>query len=279
MNGRVRFVGAGPGDPELITVRGLRALQEADAVLYDSLVSPLLLEGLRAKLFYVGKRCGQHAMKQGQINQLLVDLASAGGEVVRLKGGDPAVLGRVGEEILPLAERGIAFEIIPGVSSATAVPALAGIPVTHRDYADSFTVATAHRRNENGRYSIPPYQPRNTLVLLMAGATVPAWTSQLLALGYPPDLPVAFVSAGCTPRERVVVTAVANAEQDFEAAGLETPVLAVVGWVVALREALAPRKPEGEAPSSGYAFSRSVNGSGPVPATRFPSTACATRAG
>jgi uroporphyrin-III C-methyltransferase len=273
----VRFVGAGPGDPELITVRGLRALHEADAVLYDSLVSPQLLEGLRAKLVYVGKRCGRHAMTQEQINQLLVDLAEAGEDVVRLKGGDPAVLGRVGEEILPLAERGIEFEIIPGVSSATAVPALAGIPVTHRDYADSFTVATAHRREESGRYSIPPYQPRNTLVLLMAGATVPAWTAQLLALGYPPDLPVAFVSAGCTPRERVAVTAVAQAEQAFEAAGLETPVLAVVGWVVALREALAPRKAECHEPSSGYAFPRSGCSSNSLTAVPLPSPACTAR--
>lgn len=265
MRGRVRFVGAGPGDPELITVRGFRALHEADVVLYDSLVSPELIRGLRAELVYVGKRCGRHAMTQEQINRLLLELASAGRDVVRLKGGDPSVLGRVGEEILPLAEHGIEFEIVPGVSSATAVPALAGIPVTHRDYADSFTVAAAHRRDESGRYSIPPYQPRNTLVLLMAGATVPAWRAQLAALGYPADLPLAFVSAGCTPRERVLVTTVAQAERDFEAAGLETPVLAVIGWVVGLRESLGP-----------YASSRSCSRSSSVSAMRRPIAACST---
>lgn len=243
MSGFVRFVGAGPGDPELITLRGWRALQEADAVLYDSLVSPRLVEGLRAELIYVGKRCGQHAMKQEEINRLLVALACGGKRVVRLKGGDPAVLGRLGEEALELAEAGIEFEVVPGVSSATAVPALVGIPVTHRDYADSFTVAAAHRRDENGRYSIPPYQPRNTLVLLMAGATLNAWRSQLVDLGYPADLPLAFVSAGSTPRERVVITTIADSESDFAAAALETPVLAVIGWVVALRAVLVSSRP------------------------------------
>lgn len=265
MRGRVRFVGAGPGDPELITVRGLRALRDADVVLYDSLVSPELLEGLRAERVHVGKRCGRHAMTQEQINRLLVDLALAGKDVVRLKGGDPAVLGRVGEEILALAEQGIEFELVPGVSSATAVPALAGIPVTHRDCADSFTVAAAHRRDEDGRYSIPPYQPRNTLVLLMAGATVRAWCAQLAALGYPSDLPVAFVSAGCSPRERVVVTDVARAEREFGAAALETPVLAVIGRVVALRGALGR-----------YASSRSCSRSSSVSAMRRPIAACST---
>jgi uroporphyrin-III C-methyltransferase len=239
---RVRFVGAGPGDPELITLRGWRALQEADVVLYDSLVDPRLLLGLAAERIYVGKRCGRHAMSQEEINLLLVRLARGGKRVVRLKGGDPAVLGRVGEEALWLAEHGVEFEIVPGVSSATAVPALAGIPVTHRAYADSFTVAAAHRRDDRGFYSIPPYRPRSTLVLLMAGATVHTWRAQLVELGYPEALPVAFVSAGGTPRERVVVTTVAEAERDFAAAGLETPVLAVVGWVVALRALLAPER-------------------------------------
>lgn len=250
MNGFVSFVGAGPGDPELITLRGWRALQEADAVLYDSLASPRLVEGLRAQLVHVGKRCGRHAMTQEEINDLLVRLARGGKRVVRLKGGDPAVLGRLGEEALRLAEDGVEFEIVPGVSSSTAVPALAGIPVTHRDYADSFTVAAAHRRDEDGRYSIPAYQPRNTLVLLMAGATVPAWRAQLIDLGYLADLPVAFVSAGSTPRERVVVTTVANALRDFEAAALDTPVLAVIGWVVTLRAVLARRRAPPRAPTA-----------------------------
>ncbi len=260
MSGFVRFVGAGPGDPELITLRGWRALQEADAILYDSLVSPDLLADLRAELVYVGKRCGRHSMTQQEINQTLVRLARAGKRVVRLKGGDPSVLGRLGEEALELAEHGIEFEIVPGVTSATAVPALAGIPVTHRDCADGFTVAAAHRRDEGGRYSIPPYQPRNTLVLLMAGATVPAWRAQLAELGYPADLPVALVSAGSTASERVVVTTVADAERDFAAAALPTPVLAVVGSVVALRAVLARKRTAAEArPAAGRVSAASAS--------------------
>jgi len=237
--GFVTFVGAGPGDPDLITLRGWRALERADRILYDSLVDLRLLAGLRAECVFVGKRCGQHSMSQQEINELLAESALAGEHVARLKGGDPGVLGRVGEEALYLTERGVPFEIIPGVSSATAVPELAGIPVTHRGLADSFVVATAHRRLEQAELSIPPYSENTTLVLLMARATAPAWCEALRAGGYPPALPVALVSAGCTARQRVAITSVAAALDDLRAAELDTPLLAVVGRVVTLHSRLA----------------------------------------
>jgi uroporphyrin-III C-methyltransferase len=236
--GRVVLVGAGPGDPDLLTLRGWRALQQAEVVLYDSLVDTRLLEGLSAQLVFVGKRCDRHAMSQEQITELLVRLAREGRRVVRLKGGDPGVFGRVGEEALSLAEEGVPFEIVPGVSSATAVPLVAGIPVTHRGLADAFVVVTAHRRNGELELSIPDYHARTTLVLMMARNTVREWRQELLARGYPRELPVAFISAGCSDRERVVTTTVRKAEDELRLADLDTPVLAVVGWVVPLRRRL-----------------------------------------
>ncbi|RMG13914.1 MAG: uroporphyrinogen-III C-methyltransferase [Planctomycetota bacterium] len=232
----VRFVGAGPGDPDLITVRGLRALQEADVICYDALgVAPELLEGLRAELIYVGKRCGRHSRSQEEINALLVELAQRGLEVVRLKGGDPGVLGRVGEEALALAAEGIPFEIVPGVSSATSAPLSAGIPLTHRGVADSFALATAHRRKGEEGFSIPPYNERTTVVLLMPVRTARAWQAALLRRGYPRELPVAFVSRGATPAQRVLVSTVGAAAADAEAARITAPTLVVIGRVVGLR--------------------------------------------
>jgi len=246
-NGCVWFVGAGPGDPDLITVRGWRALQQADLVLFDSLIDGRMLEELSAECVYVGKRCGRHSMTQDEINALLVKSARAGRRVVRLKGGDPAVLGRVGEEALQLAERGLAFELVPGVTSATAVPMLAGIPVTHRGLADSFVVATAHRRSEEMSLSIPAFNAETTLVLLMARATADSWHAALVAGGYPSNLPVALVSAGSTPEQRVVITSVANALRDLNEAELPTPVLAVVGRVVELHDRLGETRSPGTA--------------------------------
>ena len=236
MIGKVKFVGAGPGDPELITLKGWRALHAADAVLYDSLIDERLLEEVSGELFYVGKRCGAHAMAQEQINALLAEQALLGRQVVRIKGGDPVVLGRLGEELLHLVSLGIPYEIIPGVTSATSVAAYAGIPITHRGVADSFTVLTAHRRYDELEFSIPPYNARTTLVLLMALRTTAQWRAQLLRDGYPPELPVAFISDGCSERQRVLVTTLAEAADDLRGAGLRSPTLAVVGWVVQLRE-------------------------------------------
>ena len=232
------FVGAGPGDPELMTLRGWRVLSSADVVLHDALVNPELLDDLDACLINVGKRCGRHAVPQEETSRLLVNLALEGKQVVRLKGGDPGVLGRVGEEALALCEFGIPFEIVPGVSSATAVPIGAGIPVTHRGLADSFQVATAHRQNGSGPLSIPEYDPKTTLILLMGAATVAEWRAHLLETGYPAELPVAVISAGSTPQQRVLETTVANVESDMKHAALATPVLVVIGWVVTMRARL-----------------------------------------
>jgi uroporphyrin-III C-methyltransferase len=236
--GLVWFVGAGPGDPELMTLRGWRLLREADVVFHDALVNPAILRDLSAELVNVGKRCGRHSVPQEKTSELLVASAKAGRRVVRLKGGDPGVLGRVGEEALELTRHGIAFEIVPGVSSATSVPCSAGIPVTHRGLADSFVVVTAHRQCETGRYSIPDYAPQRTLILLMAGGTVADWRPRLLEQGYPPDLPVAVISAGWTPEQQVIETSVSDVAADMASASLPAPVMVVVGWVVTLRRHL-----------------------------------------
>lgn len=238
MAGKVIFVGAGPGDPDLITVRGLKALHAADVVLYDSLVDPALLEGLRAQTTFVGKRRGKHSVTQGEINSLLARLAGQGKSVVRLKGGDGSVFGRLGEELLYLVERRIPFEIVPGVTSATGAAIFAGIPVTHRGVADSFVVATAHRGQDSQPISIPRYNPTTTVVLMMALATAELWREDLLAQGYPGDLPVAYICAGGTQRQTVLVTTVEESVRAVQGAGLTTPVMAVVGQVVTLREKL-----------------------------------------
>lgn len=254
--GFVWFVGAGPGDPELLTLRGWRALKAADVVLHDALVDPALLAELlaqtSARLIDVGKRCGRHSIPQEKISAELAALALAGKRVVRLKGGDASVLGRVGEEALVLAEAGVPFEIVPGVSSATSVPSTAGIPVTHRGLADSFLVATAHRQEEGTAMSVPPYSASTTVILLMARGTAVAWQQQLLQLGYPPELPLALISRGCTPEAQVVETTVASAVEDLERAALETPLMAVVGWVVTLRSRLETSMVN-QAPAAGAA--------------------------
>jgi uroporphyrin-III C-methyltransferase/precorrin-2 dehydrogenase/sirohydrochlorin ferrochelatase len=240
--GRVSFVGAGPGCADLITVRGLRALQDADVVLFDSLVDPSLLDGLRAELVHVGKRCGKHAMPQEEINERLSAAALRGQRVVRLKGGCPAVLARLGEEVLHVASLGIPFDIVPGVSSVTSAPLHAGIPLTHRGVADSFLVASAHVRRDDLLFSIPPYSPRCTVVLLMALQTVESWQAQLVEQQYPPDMPVAFVSSAGRPEQRVLVTTVARAKEDAALLPASSPTLAVVGEVVRLRASMAWRE-------------------------------------
>lgn len=248
MTGRVTFVGAGPGAADLITLRGYRALQQAEVVLYDNLAAKELVEGLRAELIYVGKRCGKHAVPQDQINMLLAAHARKGKQVVRLKGGDPSVLGRIGEECLHLAEQGIAYEVVPGVSSAIAGPMFAGIPVTHRGIADSFLVLTAHRRTEEFEFSIPRYNERTTLVLLMPMATVHEWQAQLLKMEYPANLPVAFVMHAGTDKHRVIVTTLDRIGDTVGPMTLESPTLAIVGHVVKLSSALEWFIPELHAP-------------------------------
>jgi uroporphyrin-III C-methyltransferase len=228
-------------------VRGLRALQAADVVLHDALIDARLVDGLHAELVDVGKRCGRHGMTQERINERLAAEALAGRRVVRLKGGDPGVLGRVGEEALHLAERGIPFDLVPGVSSVTAGGGFAGIPLTHRGLADSFVVLSAHLKSDDTPFSIPAWHERRTVVLLMGVRTTPRWSAQMLDLGYPPDVPVAFVSSAATSRQVVRVTRLDAAAEAVGRGEVLTPAVAIVGRVVSLHERLDWFEPAAEA--------------------------------
>ena len=247
MTGRVSLVGAGPGDPDLLTVRAARRLGEADLVLFDALAAqdlrPLAPE---ARWFYVGKRAGRASMAQEAINRLMIREARRGNEVVRLKGGDPFVFGRGGEEALALAAAGIAFEVIPGISSSIAAPSSFGIPVTHRGAASSFCVVSGHAPSAYGPVvdSIP--SSGLTLVVLMAFAARADIASRLLARGFSPALSSALVVGATTPeaycwRGRLDQLAAADLAPDLEARiAAGAPVMIVIGEVVALADVLAP---------------------------------------
>lgn len=232
----VYFVGAGPGDPELITVRGQRCVQQADVIVYDRLVSPQLLAQAPpgAELHYVGKTPGSRRNHQEDINRLLVRLGATGKRVVRLKGGDPFVFGRGWEECESLREVGIAFEVVPGLSSALAVPALAGIPVTHRGLSRSFAVVTAHT-NDGSPLNYTALVGLDTLVVLMGRAQLETIAAQLIAAGKSPNTPVACVERGTTPDQRVLRTNLCNLSREAADFGLESPVTVVIGQVAALQ--------------------------------------------
>lgn len=239
--GRVCLVGAGPGDPGLLTVRALKRLREAEVVVYDRLVNPAILDEAPpgALRIFAGKRVGSHCLPQAAINALLVHHAEAGRFVVRLKGGDPFVFGRGGEEALALSKAGIAFEVVPGISSAIAVPAYAGIPVTHRGVAASFAVLTGHEDPSKGGDAVDWARLAtavDTLVVLMAVGTFPRIVGALLANGRPPETPVALIRWGTTEAQEVRVGTLA--EIVGKARGLEPPVVAVIGEVVRLRQRL-----------------------------------------
>lgn len=237
--GSVAIVGAGPGDPRLITVRGLELLRRADVVVYDRLVDSKLLEEAppEARLVFAGKACGTHALSQHEINALLIAEARRGHRVVRLKGGDAFVFGRGGEEALALAEAGIHFEVVPGVTSAVAVPAAAGIPLTHRGVASSFAVVTGHQ--EPGGASRVDWSRLagavDTLVVLMGLAHLGAIAQELIAHGRDPETPAALIERGTTEAQRTVTTTLAELPEAAATAGLESPVIAVIGDVVSLR--------------------------------------------
>ncbi|MFC4600419.1 uroporphyrinogen-III C-methyltransferase [Cohnella hongkongensis] len=242
--GKVYLVGAGPGDPKLITIRGLEALKRSDVVVFDRLAGPHLLQYARpdAERVYVGKLPDRHTMKQEEINRLLVDLALQGKTVARLKGGDPTVFGRVGEEAELLRRNGILYEIIPGITSAIAVPAYAGIPVTHRDFASSFSVITGHESPDKLDHSIYWDKVTNatgTLVFLMGVAKIGYISAQLIKHGRAPETPVALVQWGTRAEQRTVVGTLGDIEAKVKAANLQPPAVIVVGEVVRQREALA----------------------------------------
>jgi len=247
--GKVYLVGAGPGDPDLITLKGLRCLRIADVVVYDRLVSPQLLEEVHpgALRLYVGKRANEHTMRQGDINALLITYARQGSIVVRLKGGDPFVFGRGGEEAEALAAAGIAFEIVPGISSATGVPAYAGIPVTHRDYASSITIVTGQEGDDNNSPGVNWDALANlggTLVVLMGVKALPHFTRRLIDHGLAATTPAAVIQEGTQHRQRVVTGTVADIAELAARAGIGTPALTVIGTVVSLGETLAWYKSE-----------------------------------
>ncbi len=241
--GKVYLVGAGPGDPDLITRKALRCLRMADVVLYDRLASPLLLEETRAGAVrvFVGKMPRLHAMEQEDINRMLVTYARQGCTVVRLKGGDPFLFGRGGEEAQALAEAGIPFEVVPGVSAAIAVPAYAGIPVTHRDYASSVTIVTG-REGAQGAPGInweALAALGGTLVVLMGVAALPDFTRRLIAGGLDPATPAAVIQEGTTRRQRSVAGTLADIAARAADAGLTAPATTVIGQVVAMGNVLA----------------------------------------
>jgi uroporphyrinogen III methyltransferase/synthase len=240
----VALVGAGPGDPGLMTVRGLALLRRADVVVYDRLVDPRLLDEARpdARRVFVGKASGAHTLPQPEINALLVRHAAQGRRVVRLKGGDPFVFGRGGEEAEALAAAGIPFEVVPGVSSAVAVPAYAGIPVTHRGVASSFAVVTGHEDEGKDEAAVDWSRLAtavDTLVILMGVRSLPRIAAALLEAGRAPATPVALVRWGTTDAQETVVGRLDQIAALAAAVRLAPPVVIVVGDVVNLRERLA----------------------------------------
>lgn len=252
-SGTVYLIGAGPGDPGLLTVRGLELLRQADVVVYDRLAHPALLRHARsdAERVYVGKASAHHAMKQPDINALLIDRAKQGKSVARLKGGDPFVFGRGGEEAEECRAAGIPFEIIPGVTSAIAAPAYAGIPVTHRDAASSFAVVTGHERDdsrESGARAPGQAEQRrdwsklahaaDTLIFLMGVEALPEIAARLQENGRSGDTPVALVQWGTWTKQRVVSGTLATIVDEVKRVGLTPPAVCVVGEVVRLRESL-----------------------------------------
>ncbi|OBZ12424.1 uroporphyrinogen-III C-methyltransferase [Bacillus sp. FJAT-26390] len=241
--GKVYLVGAGPGDPKLITLRGLECLEECEVVVYDRLASPRLLRHLKpgTERIYVGKLPDRHTMKQEEINQLLVDLALQGKTVTRLKGGDPTIFGRVGEEAELLYDNGIEFEIVPGITSAIAVPAYAGIPVTHRDLASSLSIITGHESPDKLDRSIHWDKVTNatgTLIFLMGVAKIGYIADQLIKHGKPPETPVALIRWGTRVEQRTVVGTLETIERIVKEANFQPPAVIVVGDVVLQREKL-----------------------------------------
>src|SRR5690554_4445098 len=241
--GKVYLVGAGPGDPKLITVKGMEALKKSDVVVYDRLASPRLLHLIKtgAKIIYVGKRTDRHTMKQEDISQLLVDLALQGKIVTRLKGGDPTVFGRVGEEAELLVDHGIEFEIIPGVTSATAVPAYAGIPVTHRDYASSIAIVTGHENPDKLDTNIKwdKLTPAtDTMIFLMGVAKIEYIRDQLILHGKPPETPVALIRWGTRVNQQTLIGTLADIAEKVKEINFKPPAVILVGEVVKLREKL-----------------------------------------
>ncbi len=245
--GTVYRVGAGPGDPGLLTLRAARLLAQADVVVYDHLVGPDVLDliGPDARRIYVGKERANHTLPQGDINLLLAELAHAHECVVRLKGGDPFVFGRGGEELQALMAHDVPFEVVPGITAACGVSAYAGIPLTHRDHAQACLFVTGHLKDGSCDLDWPALaRKRQTVVIYMGLGGLATICERLVAHGLPPDWPAAVVEQGTLPQQRVVAATLAALPAAVRRAGLQSPCLTIVGEVVRLRDQLAWFEPK-----------------------------------
>lgn len=243
MSGKVYLVGAGPGDPGLMTIRGMELLRSADVVMYDALSNPDLLKECRpdAELIDAGKRGGDHHLRQWQTNELLVRYASEGRTVVRLKGGDPFLFGRGAEEAEELRKAGAEVHVVPGVSSSISVPELAGIPVTHRDHTSLVTFVTGHEKEDRAEDRVDWRSLVNghgTIVVLMGLGNAARISAGLIDGGMSPDMPAAVISKGSTPEQRVELTTVSRLAETIAEKGLEAPGIMVIGTVAEIRNVL-----------------------------------------
>lgn len=240
--GFVYLIGAGPGDPDLLTLKAARLIQQADVIVYDNLVSTAVLNMAQASAerIYAGKRRGNHALPQEELSQLLVRLAKDMRKVVRLKGGDPYIFGRGGEEAEVLAAHHVPFEVVPGITAAAGVAAYAGIPLTHRDHAQSCVFVTGHLKDGSMDLDWAGLaRPKQTVAIYMGLTGLPYLCEKLVEHGLPADWPAAIVQQGTTPQQRTVVGTLATLPRLAEEAGLRAPTLILVGQVVTLRQKLA----------------------------------------
>ncbi|KQT42149.1 MULTISPECIES: siroheme synthase CysG [unclassified Methylophilus] len=246
--GEVYLVGGGPGDPDLLTFRALRLMQQCDVCVYDKLVSKEVMELVRrdAELVYVGKSRDQHTLPQEEINALLARLALEGKRVLRLKGGDPFIFGRGGEEIETLMQHGVPFQVVPGITAANGVSSYAGIPLTHRDYAQACLFITGHLKDGTVDLDWQAMaRPRQTVVIYMGLVGLEQICTKLIAQGVSSDMPAAVIQQGTTQKQRVVESTLANLANDVAEAGLKPPSLTIIGEVVKLRARLNWFTPEG----------------------------------
>jgi uroporphyrin-III C-methyltransferase len=242
--GKVYLVGAGPGDPQLLTIKAVKVLKEADVVIYDRLgvgAEVLCLAPDTAERIFVGKRTGLHEVPQDKITELIIEKAKLGGNVVRLKGGDPFIFGRGGEEAEALIAEGIEFEIIPGISSSVAAPMYAGIPLTHRDYAASVAIITGHRAGgaEKPVNWVKIANAVDTIVILMGVESLEGIVSKLLAGGVSPNKPIAMVESGTLPQQRTLIATLGTVAKDAAEKQIKPPSVIVIGDVATLGRKLA----------------------------------------